>query len=123
MKSLIGTHAELTTFAENITEFGIGSSKVNAKMGGYVLSFDENEIVAVEAMQVKGGYQYAAITKNGSRIVLRKKATRLYEKAFFYNGEASSASPNRFTNSFTYGKKPCQNADYYKLLKTFIVKH
>ena len=76
----------------------------------------------VEAKEIKGGYQYSAVMKSGEKLVLRKKATRLYDNAFFYSLQPSSGSSDLLANSFSYGKKAITAPYAGELLKTFKVE-
>ena len=62
-------------------------------------------IFAVKAKEIKGGYSYWAKTDKGD-VPLRKKATRLYENAFYYGKQAVASGSNGLAAHFLYGKKP-----------------
>ena len=81
-----------------------------------------NNCLSVQAKEIKGGYQYSAVMSSGEKLVLRKKATRLYENAFFYSEQPSSGSNDLLANSFSYGKKPITQSYAGDLLKTFKVE-
>lgn len=55
------------------------------------------------------GYRYTAYYKDGAAIVLRKKATRCYEKAFCYD-QAELRSQDCQGKAWSFGKKPSTHA-------------
>jgi hypothetical protein len=61
-----------------------------------------------------GYYRYHAHFENSDPVVIRKKATRLYENAFYYSDKSGNGSG--LLVHFTFGKKP---ASYRKLLRAF----
>ena len=76
------------------------------------------EIIQVTAVELKGGYyRYLALMPDGGRIVVRNKATRLYEKAFVYDDRSGNGSG--LMAHFSFGKNP---ASYRNLLKTFTIE-
>ncbi len=67
-----------------------------------------NEISSVIAERLPSGmYRYVAVTDQGEREVIRKKATKAYEKAFLYNRTVCTGpAPGSLASVFTFGKKP-----------------
>ena len=65
------------------------------------------------------GVKYVAFFKDGSEVVVRAKATRLYEKAFLYNLWVASGKSG-LAGHFSFGKSP---ASYYakNVVKVFPV--
>lgn len=68
---------------------------------------DIKNIERVEAREVKGGFSYHAIMKDGTEVLLRKKATRKYANAFaFEYGGKSNYRNGELAGYFAYGIKP-----------------
>lgn len=76
------------------------------------------QVVKVTAIPLKGGYwKYLALMPDGGRIVVRRKATRLYQNAFVYSDRSGNdMGPGAH---FSFGKNP---ASYRNLLKTFKIE-
>jgi hypothetical protein len=75
------------------------------------------QTIEVTAVKIKHGYKYLALMPDGGRIVVRRRATRLYDYAFVYEtGSGNGLGPVRY---FSFGKNP---DSYRKLIKTFKVK-
>ena len=61
----------------------------------------------VEAKRIdERHWQYIAYMHDGTSEVIRKKATRLYECAFYYNVRVCSGNKQGLTLYFTFGKNP-----------------
>jgi len=76
------------------------------------------EITRVTSEELPNGYyRYHAHFKDSDPIVIRKKATRLYENAFLYSTPHGNGSG--LLALFGFGKKP---DSYRKLLKVFPIK-
>ena len=66
----------------------------------------EKKMVSVEAVKLSQGYRYIGTYEDGTKEVIRKKATRLYANAFFYNGAIVCSGPKGIAKYFTFGQKP-----------------
>lgn len=73
------------------------------------------EIVKVVAKKQGTGFRYFGVNEAGERVVLRKQATRLYQKAFQY--EKAVGVGSGLAGFFTYGKNP----SYALPCKTYLV--
>ena len=78
------------------------------------------KVVAVCAVDITGGYRYEAVMADGSRQVIRKKATRLYPKAFYYADRIRKVSKNPLPDFFTFGKAPSNK--YVAVKSTFVIR-
>ena len=75
-----------------------------------------DSILKVVVEEITGGYRYYAITTDGERILLRKKATRSYHNAYMYRRKVGPGKG--FAEYFTYGKNPSSHCKGL-LYKTF----
>lgn len=77
----------------------------------------EIERVTVEELK-DGYYRYFAHYADGSKEVIRKKASRRYNKAYQYTEMVTSGNKSGLALHFTFGKKPSK---FYTPIKTFNV--
>lgn len=78
------------------------------------------QIVKVTASRVSNGYRYHGHTQDGEVVVLRKLATKLYKRAFYYPFKTSSCTTGLAAH-FRYGavaKAEWSNKDQAAMMPT-----
>lgn len=84
-----------------------------------IRSVTAKEMFAATTGKFKG-YRYTAHTKDGTEIVVRKSATRLYENAFFFDSHVNySVKDDSMAGRVTLGKKA---PGYDGLIRTITIK-
>ena len=65
-----------------------------------------SDITEVTATEITGGYRYDAVRETGTIEVIRKKATRLYPRAYLYGVNICGGNKTGLARIFTFGKAP-----------------
>lgn len=73
---------------------------------------DLNRVVTVTVQDIKGGYRYFAHLSDGSKVLLRQKATRRYGYAFMFDRHVASGADG-WAAHFLYSGKPATQKDFY----------
>ena len=69
-------------------------------------TIDQVTITHVTATKIIGGYRYDAVHGDGTVEVIRKKAARLYERAYYYSRPVTGSNKRGLALVFTFGLKP-----------------
>ena len=93
-----------------------GEGKV--KNGGDVFQVNSFPILRKDG-SIKG-YQYIADNKDFSERIIRKCATRQYEKAFFY---VSKDADMKFNSFWSFGKNPDHYYNSISITYSFVIIH
>jgi hypothetical protein len=80
-------------------------------------------VQTVEAKRIGEHYwQYIAYMHDGTSEMIRKKATRLYDCAFYYNRRVCGGNKTGLTRYFSFGKNPSSHYRDYHTATFFIIK-